>query len=333
MSAFEEGFIVEEDFEPEELETPERSEEEVGEEELAELWSPVLRPVTRRKMGTIKLGGPKFEVTKYDGRTDYLLWERQVKGVLRATGLGKLLKDQPSDVDIDDWQDMQEQAVSTVMLYLQPNVIKQLADYVDCASLFAALQQKYHQKELSNRLYTSLKLMSFKMKEGTAKIQDHIDGFNDLVVDLQNLGEDLSDERQALHLLSSLPSSYQSLSRVLLHRDRKTITYNEVVSALLTDDLQQKLTMTSQPSSSSGAALNVNRGRSQQRTNGRGRSKSRTRFASRGKSQERKPVVCWKCGKAGHVKRDCKGKAAESSSANVARADGEADLLNDEYVL
>ncbi len=80
--------------------------------------------------------------------------------------------------------------------------------------------------------------MSFKMKDGGTKIQDHIDAFNDLVIDLQNLGEELSNERQALHLLSSLPASYESLSRVLLHSDKKTITLNEVVSALLTDDLQ-----------------------------------------------------------------------------------------------
>ena len=94
------------------------------------------------------------------------------------------------------------------MLYLQPHVIKQLEDYADCTLLFEALEKRYHQIELSNRLFTSLKLMSFKMKDGGTKIQDHVDAFNDLVVDLRNLGEELSDERQALHLLSSLPSSY-----------------------------------------------------------------------------------------------------------------------------
>lgn len=54
------------------------------------------------------------------------------------------------------------------------------------------------------------------MAEG-AKIQDHIIGFNDLIVDLENLGEDLSYEQKAIQLLSSLRTSYQSLSQVLLH--------------------------------------------------------------------------------------------------------------------
>jgi hypothetical protein len=138
--------------------------------------------------------------------------------------------------------------------------------------------------------------MNFKMKEGDTKLQDHIEAFNDLVVDLENLGEDLGDERKALHLLSSLPSSYQDLSRVLLHRDRKTITYNEVVSALKTDDLQQKLVSFSEDSSSMATALNVHsggssRGRSQTReTNTRGKS----RFQSRGLRK-----ASWKHGQPG----------------------------------
>ncbi|OAE21676.1 hypothetical protein AXG93_4170s1170 [Marchantia polymorpha subsp. ruderalis] len=205
--------------------------------------------------------------------------------------------------------------------------------YGDCLSLFEALQRKYHQKELFNRLYTSLKLISFKMKDGNSKVQDHIDTFNDLVLDLQNLGEELSDERKSLHLLSSLPPSYKNLSQVFLYRDRKTITYNEAVSALKTNELQQKMMQQSLFSTSSGVALNVNRGRSQKRTTGGDKQKFRSK--SRGKSQDKKTLLCWKCGKASHMKKDCRGKLSDSSSANanVASADLEDDLLDDDYAL
>lgn len=71
------------------------------------------------------------------------------------------------------------------------------------AYLFATLHEKYHKKELPNRLYTILKLNSLSKAEGI-KIQDHVDNFNNLVVDLENLGEDLSDE-----LLNSLSDSCQ----------------------------------------------------------------------------------------------------------------------------
>jgi hypothetical protein len=103
------------------------------------------------------------------------------------------------------------------------------------------LSKQYHHKELFNRLLVSLKLMSFKIKDTNTKILDHIDAFNYLVMDLVNLGKNLSDERKALHLLSSLPSSFQSLTMVLILYDKKTITYNNMISALLINDLQSKL--------------------------------------------------------------------------------------------
>ena len=52
-------------------------------------------------------------------------------------------------------------------------------------------------------------------------------------------------------------------------------------------------------------------------------------------------LECWKCGKTGHMKKDCRGKAkvsdastsqgkASTSQANVAANRTEADLLSDE---
>ncbi len=107
------------------------------------------------------------------------------------------------------------------------------------------------------------------------------------------------------------------------------------MSALKTNDLQQKLVSSSQASSSMASALNVHsgggfRGRSQTReTNARGKSRSK----SLGKSEINKNA-CWKCGKVGHMKKDCKSKSKATNSANVAiSAEGEEDLLDDDYVL
>ena len=72
--------------------------------------------------------------------------------------------------------------------------------------------------------------------------------------------------------------------------------------------------------------------RSFSRTQGKdlGRSKSRSR--SRETSLERKPVTCWKCGKSGHMKRDCRVKQTHPSSTNAAIDDDMIDLLDDEIL-
>jgi hypothetical protein len=105
--------------------------------------------------------------------------------------------------------------------------------------------------------------------------------FNDLAIDLQNLGEDLTNEQKALYLLNSLHVSYESLSRDFLHSDRKTITYNQVVSALLTDDLQTKMMAPTEPSNASRMTLNVICGRSQQQVQGDDGKKSGFKWRSK----------------------------------------------------
>jgi hypothetical protein len=138
------------------------------------------------------------------------------------------------------------------------------------------------------------------------------------------------------HLLNSLSSSFQSLIRVLIHGDKKTITYNEMISALLIDDLQRKLMALSQLSSSSRAALYVTHGRSQDLRIYNGKKyRSKDRSKSRGKSQDKRTIICWNYGKKGYMKRDCrsKAKANDSYSANVTSSSSAEDLYVDDIAL
>ncbi len=95
--------------------------------------------------------------------------------------------------------------------------------------------------------------------------------------------------------------------------------------------------MPAQPSTSSGTALNVTRGIPRWRTNDKDgkRSGSNWRSKSRGKSQDKKTMVCWKCGKSGHMKKDYRGsgKAVDPPLVSVAREEDEDNLLDDDIAL
>eukprot|EP00253_Pinus_taeda_P022966 PITA_22966 len=100
--------------------------------------------------------------------------------------------------------------------------------------------------------------------------------------------------------------------------------FDEIVSALLTEEMRRK-NMDNQ----NGDALSV-RERSQNRNKNNsssGRSKSRGRYKS-----PRKPtkVVCWKCGKEGHFRRECKSKAPDKGKGSDDAASTEAKTTLDE---
>jgi hypothetical protein len=60
---------------------------------------------------------------------------------LKASGLGKILRTKLEKVNKKDWKDIQEQVVSTVIMYLQPFVLKQLEKHEGCEDLFKELSK------------------------------------------------------------------------------------------------------------------------------------------------------------------------------------------------
>lgn len=92
------------------------------------------------------------------------------------------------------------------MSYLDPSIMKQVEEYLEVTQLFDALQRRFHQKEISHVMNTLMRLLNFRMRPGS-RIQDHIHAYEDLLVDLQSMGEELSDIKKAMHLLHSLPPS------------------------------------------------------------------------------------------------------------------------------
>ncbi|CAM6086080.1 unnamed protein product [Calypogeia fissa] len=238
--------------------------------------------------------------------------------VLVSQGLGVILKGKPGSMTDEEWEDYSARALSMIRLHLGQEVLLQVYTEDTPIKLWTRLETMYKKKFLSTRLYTSLKLMTYKMAEG-AKLSDHIDAFNLIVAELASLDEQVEDEKKALFLLVSLPKSYQHLVQTILY-GRTTLSYEEAVGVLLSDEVRKKIGESS--SSSSTTALTVTRGRSKE--------KSSEREKARSRSRDSKNVECWKCGKKGHIKKHCKVNTSGDKAlhqASVAMSDDEGFAL------
>ena len=73
------------------------------------------------------------------------------------------------------------------------------------------------------------------MKEDDTSMQDYINTFNQLVCQLLNADEKLSDEEKALLFLAALPKSYKNIVQTLL-LGRESITLDQALAALREND-------------------------------------------------------------------------------------------------
>ena len=97
-------------------------------------------------------------------------------------------------------------------------------------ALWSKLESLYMTKSLSSRLYLKAKFFTFKMQEGQ-KLQNHIDDFNKLCLDLENIDIKYDEEDKALVLLHSLPRLYETFVDILKH-GRDTLSLKDVIGAL-----------------------------------------------------------------------------------------------------
>nr|GEU36957.1 retrovirus-related Pol polyprotein from transposon TNT 1-94 [Tanacetum cinerariifolium] len=132
--------------------------------------------------------------------------------------------------------------------------------------LWLKLESLYMTKSLTNKLRLRDRLYTFRMKPGTS-VQDHLDEFNTILNDLENLDVDIDDEDKAVLLVISLPASYKHFKEIMLYGNRKTLLFDDVKSALLS---KQKYDDDVEPESGEGL---VTRGRSSDRKSKRNNKK------------------------------------------------------------
>eukprot|EP00253_Pinus_taeda_P023081 PITA_23081 len=167
------------------------------------------------------------------------------------------------------------------------------------------------------------------MLEG-GSVANHLNDFNIVTSQLCSVGVNFDDEVRALLFLCSLPKSWNGLVMAISNSLSRssTLKFDDVVGAILSEEMQRKSS-----GETSGNALSAeSRGRKMETGKSSGyRSKSR-----KGRSKSRSGIMCWKCGKKGYLKKDCrsrKGKEGDSQQENNHEANVTGEVLQDALIL
>ena len=302
----------------------------------------------------------RVEIDHFDGDGDFALWKVRMLAHFGVLGLKAILTDEKLLKEVPDPKDEPESAMKDtgrglagrveptpavdpakfeksekakdlIMLNVGNKVLRKIQHCESTAAMWSTLNNLYTETSLPNRIYLQLRFYTFKMADSKS-IDEIVDDFLKLVADLNNLQVEVSEEVQAILLLSSLPSKYDQLKETLKY-GRDTLSLNEVTGAARSKE--RELIESGKFTRSGGEGLMVqDRGRSNNRGKGngksyRGKSKSRQGRSKSRPRNNKNTKGCFICGKEGHWKRECPDKKQfkTQDSANVVAESKETLIL------
>ncbi|KAG8497200.1 hypothetical protein CXB51_008576 [Gossypium anomalum] len=180
----------------------------------------------------------KFEVEKFEGTNNFVMWQCEILDVLCQQELDIALEEKPDKMDDKKWAKINRQACGTICLCLAKEQKYSIMRETSAKKLWDTLEENFLTKSLENRLYMKKKLFRFTYAPGMS-MNDHVNSFNKILADLLNLDEKFEDEDKVLLLLNSLPDEYDHLTTTLLH-GKDTITFDAVCSALYRFETRKK---------------------------------------------------------------------------------------------
>ncbi|GJV53861.1 retrovirus-related pol polyprotein from transposon TNT 1-94 [Tanacetum coccineum] len=234
----------------------------------------------------------RFNIEKFDGKNDFGLWQIKMHALMVQQGCDAALETLPADMEAGENTALMNKAYSTLILCLGDWVLWEITKETTAAGIW--------------------------MKLTSTKLGDHIDEFNKLILDLENIDIEIEDEDQTLMLLMSLPSSYKNFVETLLY-GQESLTMEDVLATLNSMELKKRTEGTKEET---GDELYV-RGRSDH--SGKAHSGGSSRFKSRGGTGKLK---CFICHSEGHLKRDCPMKKS-SGFVKKGKRDQDSDSSDD----
>jgi hypothetical protein len=262
----------------------------------------------------------RIEIEKFNGQ-NFELWKLKIEYLLvdREQWTTVCPGTMPTGMSMEEWEKLERRERSMIRLCLADSVLLNVSGEDLAKKLWDKLGSLYQSKSLVNKLFLRKKLYLLRMSDGSS-VTEHLNVFNTIISQLSSVDIKITEEEKCISLLCSFPDSWDSLV-MAIGSNTTTLVLEDVVASLLSEEMRRK-----NMEGSTKDALVV-RGRPVDRDKGKfsGRkSKSKGRSKSLVQSTRR----CWKCGKVGNYKKDCKLKVMEVSTGSDEKQSTERKMTN-----
>ena len=203
-----------------------------------------------------------------------------------------------------------DRALAIIVLAVDPSLLYLLGDPEDPKQVWTKLEEQFQRKTWANKLQLRRKLYAMKLKGGS--VNDHVKTMTEIFEALAAIGSVVSEEDGVVHLLASLPESYNMLVTALEAQSESVPKWELVTERLLHEELKLKEKAPTDRHGEDGRKALV--------TDQRRRPMARRNF------------TCHFCHKPGHIKAQCRkflaSQRKQSQGASTAETRG-----NDEEAL
>lgn len=182
--------------------------------------------------------GSKWDIEKFTGSNDFGLWKVKMRAILIQQKCVEALKGEaqmPAHLTPVEKAEMNDKAVSAIILCLGDKVLREVARETTDVSMWNKVDSLHMTKSLAHRQCLKQQLYFYRMVE-SKPIMEQLTEFNKIIDDLANIDVNLDDEDKALHLLCALPKSFENFKDTMLYGKEGTITLEEVQAALRTKE-------------------------------------------------------------------------------------------------
>ena len=216
--------------------------------------------------------------------SNYPTWKVQCRMALMKDGLWNIVngtETAPTGGDEDrrtKFAARKDRALATLVLSIEPSLLYLIGDPEDPIVVWKKLADQFQKKTWANKLELRRKLHALRLRDSDS-VQEHIKAMTETFDGLSVVGDPVANEDRVVHLLASLPDSYNMLVTAL-EASADVPQMEVVIERLLHEERKQK--------DRAGVGESSERG-----------------MIGKQQTTRREPN-CYHCEKVGHIKRNCK---------------------------